>query len=152
MPGTIQLVTFALDGCRLALPLAQVVRVVRAVEVTALPHAPAVVRGVVDVAGEAIAVISARSRIGLPERPIGIDDQFALVRTGHRTIALIVDECEGVRQCRPEEIVACEQVALRPDHFDGVVMLEDGLILITDAERFLLAHEERALEEALASP
>jgi purine-binding chemotaxis protein CheW len=142
---------FAVGDCRLAFPLAQVVRVVRAVEVAVLPHAPAVVRGVVDVAGQVVPVLSAHTRLDLPERPIGIDSHFALIQTTRRIIALVVDDCDGVRRFQPEEIVACEQVALRTGNFDGVVMLEDGLMLVTDAERFLLPQEERALEEALAN-
>jgi purine-binding chemotaxis protein CheW len=128
-----------------------VIRVVRATEIVPLPHAPAVVRGVVDVAGEIVPVVSARARLGLPERPLDITSQFALVRGRGRTLALIVDSCEGVREHGPGEMTACSQVSLDPAHFDGITVLEDGLMLVSDSERFLLPGEAQILEEALDS-
>ena len=62
------IVVFALDEQRYALHLLAVERVVRAVEVTALPEAPEIVLGVVNVKGRIVPVINVRRRFRLPER------------------------------------------------------------------------------------
>ena len=51
MDATIQLLVFELDGRRYALPLRQVERVIRAVDVTPLAGVPAILLGVIDVDG-----------------------------------------------------------------------------------------------------
>ena len=62
------IVVFTLDEQRYALHLLAVERVVRAVEVTALPEAPEIVLGVVNVKGRIVPVINVRRRFRLPER------------------------------------------------------------------------------------
>ena len=70
MAQPVQIVVFALDDRRIALPLAAVERVVRAVEVTPLPKAPAVVLGAVNVQGNLVPVFHLRRRFRMPEREI----------------------------------------------------------------------------------
>jgi purine-binding chemotaxis protein CheW len=73
-----QLVVFRLDNQRYALPLPTVERIVRAVEVTALPKAPSIVLGIVDVAGRVCPVLNVRQRFGLPDKEIRSADQFLI--------------------------------------------------------------------------
>ena len=92
-----QLVVFRLDEQRYALPLAVVERIVRAVEMTPLPNAPAIVLGVIDVAGRGSCPCSTfGDRFGLPEREIRPADQFLIAQTAQRTVVLVIDEAQGV--------------------------------------------------------
>jgi len=145
-----QLVVFALNGQRYALPLAVVARIVRAVEVTPLPGAPAMVLGAIDVAGRVLPVLSLRRRFGLPEREIGPADQFLLACTTRRTVALVVDEAQGVMECPATAIIRPAQIVPGLEQLQGVVKLADGLVLIHDLEKFLSLDEARALDEALS--
>jgi purine-binding chemotaxis protein CheW len=144
-----QLVVFGLDGQRHALPLTSVERIVPAVEVTALPNAPAMVLGAIDVAGRVLAVLNLRERFGLPPREIQPADQFLIARTAQRTVALVIDEAQGVVECPVNEIIRPAQIGPGLDQFQGVVRLADGLILIQDLEKFLSPDEARALDEAM---
>lgn len=74
-----QLVLFTLDGQTFALELGRVQRVLRALEVTPLPNAPAVILGVINIQGEIASVVSLRHRFRLPAREITPNDQFVLV-------------------------------------------------------------------------
>jgi len=149
MQREVQLLIFELDGRWWGLHLAAVERVIRAVEITPLPMAPAIVRGIIDVQGQIIPVLNVRGRFSLPDREVGLDDQMIIATTGRRRVAILVD---GVREivCRAgEEIVAAEKI-LRPlDGIEGVIQLGDGLALIHDLDRFLSLDEERSLENAL---
>jgi purine-binding chemotaxis protein CheW len=139
-------VSFALAGQRYALPLESVSRIVRAAEVTPLPLAPEVVAGALDVGGRILPVFDLRRRLGLPARPIGIDDQFVIARSAHRVVALIVDRALGVIDARPADDAA---LAPHQRHLRGVLSSADGLVLITDLERFLSPGEDQALDSAL---
>lgn len=152
MSPTSHLVVFLLDGRRYALPLTVVDRVVRAVEVTPLPKAPAIVHGAVDVHGRVLPVLNVRRRFRLPDREISPSDWFLLAHTERRAVALVVDESEGVVESADDDIVASPQIVPGLDAFPGVVALEGGLVLIHDLERFLSLDEARALDEALNGP
>ena len=142
-------VVFRVDGQRYALPLSSVELVIRAVEVTPLPGAPHPVRGIIDVRGMVVPVLDMRRQLGLPEREIDPADQFVIARTARRTVALVMDEAEGVREWDRAAVTTFDDVNPGIRRFQGVLTLDDGLVLIHDVERFLSADEARALDAAM---
>ncbi len=144
-----QLVVFRLDDRRYALPLTVVERVVRAVEVTPLPHAPAIVLGAINVWGRVLPVLNVRRRFLMPVREICPADWFLLAHTTRQTVVLVIDEAEGVVERPQIDIVASAELVSGLDQFPGVVRLDDGLVFIHDLETFLSVTEARALDEAL---
>lgn len=142
-------VSFRLGPERYALRLSAVERVVRAVEVTALPRAPAIVIGVIDVEGCVLPVLNLRRRLRLPEREISPADHFLIARTTRRRVALVVDEACGVFECGAAEIVRAAEIVPGLDHIQGVLKVNDGLVLIHDLEAFLSLDEADALDEAI---
>ena len=149
MTELVQLVVFNLDAQRYALPLASVERIVRAVEATQLPNAPAIVFGAINMAGRILPVLNLRRRFGLPEREIRPVDQFLIANTTRRTVALVVDEAQGIIEYPVTGITRPAQVIPGLDQLLGMVGLSDGLVLIQDLEKCLSLDESRALDEAL---
>ena len=76
MSELIQLVVFRLGEQRYALTLSVMERIIRAVEVTPLPNAPAIVFGAISLKGNVIPVLNVRQRFRLREREIGVYDQW----------------------------------------------------------------------------
>ncbi len=142
---------FSLDAGRYAIPLAAAERVVRAVEVTPLPAAPALVLGVIDVGGRVLPVFDTHARLGLPQRSIEPADHFLIARTSERTVVLVIDVAQGLIEQPADALVEAGLIAQGIEHIRGVISLEDGLVLIHDLEQFLSATESRALDEALQS-
>jgi purine-binding chemotaxis protein CheW len=149
MSESVQLVVFRLDEQRYALSLAAVERIVRAAEVTLLPNAPPIVLGALDVEGRVLPVLNIRRRFGLREREVSPADQFLIARTAPRTVVLVVDEAQGVIERSQAEIIGSAQIVPGLGQFQGVVRLDDGLVLIHDVEKFLSLDEARALDEAI---
>ncbi|ACH39044.1 scaffold protein CheW associated with MCPs of class 40H [Citrifermentans bemidjiense Bem] len=143
------LLIFALEGQRYALPVSAVVRVVRAAALTPLPKAPEIVLGILDLQGEIIPVINLRKRFRLPERPIGCDDQFLVVRTSNFPVALAVDNTQEVVQLDPDAVVEPEDIVRGTDYLSGVTRNEGGLVLIHDLDTLLFPDEEQQIAKAL---
>ncbi len=143
------LTVFILDDQRYALRLSAVERIVRAVEVTSLPKAPAIVLGVVNVQGQIVPVVNLRRRFRLPERDVDVNDQFIIARTPKRLVALPADAALGVVEVPGEKITTWDEIVPGLEYVEGVAKMEDGLILIHDLAAFLSLNEENALEEAL---
>lgn len=147
-----QLVVFTFDEQRYALHLSAVERIVRVVEVTPLPKAPEIVLGVVNVQGQITPVINIRKRFCLPEREMNLSDQLIIARTSRRTVALVADAVSGVIERSEQEVIAAEKVLPGIEYVEGVVKLEDGMILIHDLNKFLSLEEEQALDNAMKKP
>lgn len=151
MVSSSELLIFTLDAQRYALPLDAVVRIVRAAEITPLPNAPPVVLGALDIEGTIFPVLSLRRRLELPDREVTITDHFLVADTARRTVILVIDAPQGVRNVPHDRITrGTEVVPGLGAHLRGVVALDDGLVLIHDLEAFLSLEEEAALDTALA--
>lgn len=144
------LVVFSVDTQRYALDLARVQRSVRAVAITPLPAAPAIVLGIVDFAGVVIPVINLRKRFDHPPRDVRLSDQLIVAMTGKRTVALLVDETQGVIEASPQSYAPADDMLPRLELVAGALKLEDGLILIHDLDRLLSLDEEAAIDRALS--
>lgn len=139
------------DDLRIALPLHCIERVIRAVYLTPLPNAPDIVLGMVNVQGHVIPAINLRKRFRLAERDIALTDQVVIAHTGRRTVALVTDTVHGIFKYEPPDIASAETILPGLEYLDGVVKLEDGLILIHNLDRFLSLEEEQSLDRAMAS-
>jgi purine-binding chemotaxis protein CheW len=146
---TAQWVVFCLDEGRYALPLAAVDRIVRAVHVTALPQGPDIVLGAIDVEGRVLPVFNIRRRFRLPERTVDPADHFLIARTAQRTVVLAIDTAQGVLERPATAMIDAASIAPDLEHLQGVIQLEDGLVLIHDLEHFLSLDEARKLDEAM---
>lgn len=145
------LVMFTLGERRLALPLSAVERVVHAVEITALPEAPASVLGVINVQGQILPVFNLRRRFRMPERELELRDKLILARTARRMVALVVDDVTGVMECGEDEAVLPDAIVPGLEYLGGVIKRPDGMIFIHNLDKFLSLEEERLLSEVLST-
>lgn len=144
-----RLVTFRLESQRYALPLTAVERVLRMVEVSPLPKAPAIVLGVVNYHGRVIPVIDLQRRFGLPARSYGLSSSLVVARTERRTLALPVDEVLGVQEVASEIVSPPATVCPGIGLVVGIAALPDGVLFIHDVDTFLSLEEETQLGHAL---
>ncbi|AWV05070.1 chemotaxis protein CheW [Burkholderia sp. JP2-270] len=150
-------VVVALAGRRLALPLIDVERGVRMVDITCLANAPPTVRGIINVAGRIVPVIDIRRHFGLADREVSASDHLLITRASTqgttqgpaRTLALWVDAIEGVMEATPQRMPAM----LPGDEMHyaaGAIKLADGLVLVHDLDALLSFDDACALELLLA--
>jgi purine-binding chemotaxis protein CheW len=148
----VRLVVFSLDGQRYALHLSAVEKVVRTVLVTPLPGAPLIVLGVINAHGQIIPVIDVRRRFGLSSRETTLSDSLILAHTPGRIVALGVDSMEGLLESSQRDIAPTAAILPNVPYLNGVVKLDDGLVLIHDLASFLSLDEEQVLDVALSMP
>jgi purine-binding chemotaxis protein CheW len=147
-----QLVTFYLDEGRYAVEAAAVRRVVRVVEVTPLPKAPALVLGVIDLHGQMVPVFDLRARFGLDARDLRLSDQLIIADTSRWTVALLVDAVDDVIEVEEGEVVAQARILPGLDCVQGVAATDEGLVVIHDLEGLLDLPAADRLSDALEAP
>jgi purine-binding chemotaxis protein CheW len=146
-----KLVVFELQGQRYALRLAAVLRVFAVAEITPLPNAPAIVLGVINVRGRVVPVVDMNTRFGLSPREIELSDCLIVARTSRRPVALLVSAVSGVIDCSQAQIDAADSIVTHAQYVEGVVKLDDGLVLIHDLDTFLSPLEEQHLQQAMTA-
>lgn len=142
MGGGDKLLIFALSGLRCALPLPDIERILRAVEISPVPKAPAIVMGLVNVQGRIIPVLNLRKLFCLPETVITLNDHMIIARTTSFPVAILVDNVLGVTEYSDREIITTEVLFPGIDYLEGVAKLENGIILIYSLDRFLTSAEK----------
>ena len=129
-----QYVVFTIDRHRFALRLSDVRRVVRMVELTAVPEAPAFIAGMINVQGELLPVVNTRRRFRLRERDATVNDQLIIATARGRTGALIADSVIGVIEECEESMTATGSVVPGVELVDGMLKTEDGIVLLQDPD------------------
>jgi purine-binding chemotaxis protein CheW len=142
-------VLFTLNNQQIALHLSDVEKITRVAEITTMPNTPDVVMGVINVHGRIIPVVNLRKRFHLDEREISIDDHFIVVRTSNRSMALWVDYVRDIIEIQKEDVVEHDSILPNVEYFEGVVKLNENIILIQDLEKFISLEEEQQLDAAM---
>ena len=143
------MLVFTLDPLRCGMPLGSVDRISRIVEIAPLPQAPEIVLGVVNVHGEIIPVINIRKRFGVPERELALSSHLIIARTTRRPVALAVDAALGLVEASMENTADAAEILPGLNHVQGVMKLEDGLVLIHSLDTFLSLEEDKTLQQAM---
>ena len=131
------LCTFTLDDCTFGIEVMNVQEVIRYQEMTSVPLASPMVRGLINLRGQIVTAIDMRARLGLPPRPNGELPMNVVVRTADGVVSLLVDEIGDVVEVdersyeRAPETMALAFRELVP----GVYKLEASLLLLLDAEQ-----------------
>ena len=144
-----QYVVFLLDEQRYTLPLTRIERVVSATYITPLPQAPAIIWGVVNIQGQIVPVVNLRKRFHLPERELELSDQFLVVHTSRRIVALVVDTVLDVADFSTHEVTPTTHIVPGLGFISGIVKIADEMFLIHDLDSCLSLDEEQALDGVL---
>jgi purine-binding chemotaxis protein CheW len=145
-----QFCTFYLDKLLFGVDLQKVQEVIRYLELTAIPLAPDVVSGLMNLRGQIVTAIDLRRRLELPSRP---DDRLPMnvvIRSADGAVSLLVDKIGDVVEVdddsfeRPPETLQgkVREVIL------GVHKLDKQLLHVLDTDK---ACETMAGFEAVAA-
>jgi purine-binding chemotaxis protein CheW len=132
-----QYCTFFVAGHYCGVEVRKVQEIIRYQEMTRVPLAPPVVRGLINLRGQIVTALDMRRRLELPERP---DDQLpvnVVVHTDDGAVSLLVDEIGDVETVQeqmfedpPETLRGTARELIR-----GAYKLSKRLLLILDTER-----------------
>jgi purine-binding chemotaxis protein CheW len=161
LPEQQNVVAFQLKKQTYALPIEPIVQIVEMVAITPIPQIDAVIEGVINVHGEAVAVVKLRRHFGLSDTPLQLNTPILLTRIGEQTIGLIVDEVTDVFNLPADQIVRLgeilpEELASAPI-FRGLTYIADDAVLMLDPDQIfrpdqleILAQAASLLQKAIA--
>jgi len=143
-----QFCTFHLDRLLFGVESQQIQEVIRAVDLSAVPLAPEMVRGLMNLRGQIVAAIDLRVGLGLEQRPADVMPMCVVVRTAEGVVSLLVDDIG--------DVVDVEEITFErpPDTLQGrlrtvirgVHKLEGRLLHVLDTERVCQIEEGKFAE------
>jgi len=127
-----QLCTFTLGDQYFGLDVLKVQEIIRAQEMTRVPLAHPVVRGLINLRGQIVTAIDLRRRLDMPDRPSELLPVNIVVQTDDGAVSLLVDEIGDVLEVsesafeRPPETLrgTARELIL------GAYKLKDRLLLV----------------------
>ncbi len=132
-----QFSTFFVADLFFGVDVLNVQEVLRFQQMTAVPLAPRVIEGLINLRGQIVTAIDMRRRLGLPPRAGDKSPMNMVVRTSDGAVSLLVDEIGDVLDMDaetyerpPENLDPAAREIIR-----GVYKLKDRLLLVLDAER-----------------
>ncbi len=138
-----QCVTFTLEGEVYGINVMQVQEVLRETEVAPVPGAPHYVIGIINLRGNVVSVIDARSRFGLMSKENDDLSRIIVIEASSHTIGILVDSVAEVVDIKRSEIETAPNVGNdeTSKYIDGVVSRGDELLILVDLNKLLSESE-----------
>ena len=137
MSAANQLCTFYLDDLYFGVEVQKVQEVIRYQEMTRIPLAPPVVRGLITLRGQIVTAIDMRRRLDLPQLPEGRLPMNVVIRTENGPLSLLVDEIGDVLEVNGDEFEQPPETlrGVVRELIKGTYKLRNHLLLNLDCER-----------------
>jgi purine-binding chemotaxis protein CheW len=132
----LQFATFFIGDLLMGINIQQVQEINRHLEMTAVPHAPGHVRGVVNLRGEVVTVLDLSIILGLGSTNITSHSRNVIVDLNDEKTGLLVDRIADVVIAQSSEIESppANVSGIDGHFFKGVCKLESNLLIIIDIE------------------
>jgi purine-binding chemotaxis protein CheW len=154
---TCQYMTFKLGDELFAINVSQVREVLEVLQITKVPTAPAYMRGVVNVRGQAIPVVDLRLRFGLPSASDSVNTRVIVMELNldgeTAIIGGLADSVHEVIELEPGNINPPPRIAMRwrTEFILGMGKRGDEFIIILDVNAVFSSEELVSVSE-LAAP
>ena len=120
---------------RFAAPIDRVREVLPSVALTVLPSAPATVAGILELRGEALAVIDLGCLLTGHRKPMNIGQRIIILTQKQRAFGVLVDEVDDLIEIQDQVLRNIEGSG--PPWLKQVILGNDELILLLDIESLL---------------
>ncbi|MBU1039474.1 MAG: chemotaxis protein CheW [Proteobacteria bacterium] len=147
----LQMVIFTIAHEDFGVEILKVQEIIRTLEITRVPQAPAFVEGVINLRGKVIPVIDLRRRFGIESKPHDKDTRILVIEINGMIVGFVVDSVTEVLRIPastvepPPSIVA----GIDSEYISGVGKLNDRLLIMIDLDRLLSEEEHQGLSNTL---
>jgi len=149
----VQLVMFTVCGEKYAIDIMKAKEIIKPVKVTPLPDVPEFIKGVINLRGMLLPVISMKERLGIATENIeelGHEARIILVAMEKMVVGIFVDSVEEIIRVRLKDIQAPPRIAkgIGSEYLQGICRMEDEALVMLDLNR-ILSSSERIMIEGL---
>ncbi|HEY8528515.1 MAG TPA: chemotaxis protein CheW [Paenibacillaceae bacterium] len=135
--GREQYVEVVIGKERYALKIYDIHEIIKMQPVTEIPNSKPHVKGVINLRGKIVPIVSLRHRFGLPEEPYTKSTRIVVVNHADEMVGIVVDRVNRVVtfsdiQPPPERVGS-----VHGSYFSGIGTTDDGLVSILKLDQIL---------------
>ena len=132
----LQLVTFRIGVEEFAVDILAVQEIIRLLQITRVPRAPAYVVGVINLRGKVIPVIDLRVRFGMPEVERDSHTRIVVMEFEQRIVGFLVDAVSQVLRIPAATVEPAPSVVagVGSEYIRGVGKMNDRLLILLDLD------------------
>ena len=151
----IQLVMFSVSGEKYAIDIMKAKEIIKPVKVTPLPDVPEFIKGVINLRGMLLPVISLKERLGIMTENIeelGHEARIILVAMEKVVVGIFVDSVEEIIRVQLKDIQAPPRIAkgIGSEYLQGICRMEEEALVMLDLNK-ILSSSEKIMMEGLKS-
>jgi len=137
--------TFIVDGLFFGVEVERVQEVIKFQNMTPVPLASRMVRGLINLRGQIVTAIDLRRRLDLKEREEGEEPMNVVIRTDEGAVSLLVDEIGDVLELTEDTLEPPPPTihGVARDLVTGVHKLDGQLLLILDINKVITVTQEK---------
>lgn len=144
-----KVIVFKLKNDYYGVPVSQVDSIERWEKVTRVPHAPAFIKGIINLRGEILPVVDLQQRFGIGESVQREESRLVVAKNEGLKVGLIVDEARDVIDLDMDQIEPAPETstASHSTYIFGVSKQEDHLLILLNLEKVLRNDHIQAIEQ-----
>jgi len=139
--GVLELAIFHVGDITCALKSIEVQEIIKNQKITTVHHAPDYVKGVINLRGQIVTIISMRKKFNLSSDSEDQGDmQIVVVKMGEESIGLLVDSVDDILLANNSEIEPppSNLKGLKGSYFTGIYKKKDALVAILNIDEILM--------------
>lgn len=149
-----QLVAFRVGREEFGVDVMKVEGVISMVDITRMPGAPWFVEGIINLRGQIIAVVDLAARLGIEPHEGDAATRIVVVESQEIKVGVLVASPQVINisaeDIEPSPVVALGDVD--SSFIEGVVKLDERLLILLDVDRILTEDELASIEGAVPAP
>jgi purine-binding chemotaxis protein CheW len=141
-------VTFRLGSEKYGVNVMMVREVLKNIEITPVPGAPAFVLGIINLRGNVVTVIDTRMRFALPEKETDDNSRIMIIEEDGEVVGMLVDSVAEVATLSDSDIELAPNVGNDESskYIYGVTKWNDDLLILVELHKFLSLKDYREAE------
>lgn len=145
-----QIISFSIDKEEFGLEILQIQEVIRLPKITKVHNDKKFFKGIIDLRETVIPIIDLREKFGLASKEYDETTRVIVVEVAEKKIGMIVDTVSQVVRVAKDKIAEAPKIgnSVEADYLEGVVRLDDRLIILLKIENLLTSDEVMELNSS----
>ena len=149
-----QLITCTLGEAEYGIEIMAVQEIKGWAATTSIPHAPAWIRGVINLRGVIVPILDLRARFGQPATEPTAMHVVVIVQAAGRTFGILVDAVSDIISVGAEDVRPVPEMSTSMEEklLSGLVPLDRGMVALVSLDALVAMPEEAAQALAVSAP
>ncbi len=150
--GGQEFLTFMLGPEEYAIDILKVQEIRGYDAVTTIAHAPAFIKGVINLRGIIVPIIDMRIKFDVGSAEYTPFTVVIILNFGTRVVGMVVDSVSDVISMEPAQIKPAPEFSNAVDvrYINGLAMLGERMLIVVDIEKLMLSSEMALVDEAIS--